>query len=153
MLGLEIRIEPDLREVEFSRPLGVSDPNADRETTYRELRARLEAVVRTAATTGQWTGVPGAEPSDLFRRRVVQIVDAIAARHPGERVAIFTHGGVVNVYMANLLGLEKDYFYPIFNASINLARIHPLEDRVARLLVTLNDAAHLLAEPDLLTER
>ncbi len=152
-LGLPILIEPDLREVEFNQPVGLSDPNADKLTTLRALRARLEYVVRMAATTGKWDSVAGAEESGHFRRRIVNIVDTIAERHSGERVAIFAHGGVINVYMAALLGLERDYFYPIYNTSISQARVHPTLEATARLLVSLNDVAHLLDEPGLLTER
>jgi broad specificity phosphatase PhoE len=150
--SLTIQIEPDLREVMFSEPIGLEDPNADKAATLAAMRTRLEYVVRVAATTGKWTAIPGAEDSALFRQRVVNIVDTIAARHPGERVAIFSHGGVVNVYMAALLGIEKDYFYPIYNASINVARVHPTFEATSRLLLGLNDAAHLIEE-GLLTER
>jgi len=152
-LKLTLKIEADLREVEFAQPLGLDDPGADKMATLLALRARLESVVRTAASTGRWDVVPGAEPGDKFRQRVVQIVDKIAGRHPGERVAIFAHGGVVNVYMAALLGLQKDYFYPIYNTSINVARVHPTIEATSRLLLSLNDVAHLMSEPGLLTER
>lgn len=151
--GLPLQIEPDLREVMFPRQGNLLEKAANKAAAIKALRSRLEMVVRVAATTGKWTGLPGTEESSLFRQRVVHIIDTIAGRHPGERVAIFAHGGVINVYVAALLGLEKDYFYPIYNASICVVRVQPTHDNTSRLLITLNDAAHLQAEPGLLTER
>lgn len=76
-----------------------------------------------------------------FRARVVSAVDAIIDRHPGQRVAVTCHGGVVNAYLAHILGLpvSPGFFYP------NYTSIH----RVAasrsghRSIVTVNETPHL----------
>lgn len=139
--GLEIQIEENIREV----ILGTEAPqlripaDADAATTAAALRARLDYIVSTAATTGYWSAIPGAEPSAKFRGRVVQAVDAIANRHPGQRVALFSHGGAINVYLAELLGIQRDFFFPIPNTSVNVVRVAGKQ----RVLISLNDVYHL----------
>lgn len=152
-LGLPIQIEADLREVILPGPATPPHLIPDLNEAVRVMRNHLHYVVSTAVATGRWDVVPGAEESEKFRQRVVQIIDAIARRHPGEQVAVFAHGGVINAYVANILNLNRDYFYPIYNAGINIVRVKLEGDTAVRLLVTLNDAAHLQSIPGLLTER
>ncbi len=142
-LGLEILIEENLREVRLGAvvPEMQIPNNADAETTAKALRARLDYIAATISRTGYWSAIPGSEPSDQFRQRVVTIVDEIAARHPGERVAIFSHGGAINVYFAEVLGIARDFFYPIPNTSVNVVRVAGNR----RYLLALNDVAHLRA--------
>jgi broad specificity phosphatase PhoE len=66
-------------------------------------------------------------------------IEAIIENHAGERVAVVSHAGAINAYIASLLGLERDYFFPAGNTSISVVRAR---DR-KRLVVTLNDIAHL----------
>ena len=81
------------------------------------------------------------ETPESFRARVVRAVDEIVDRHPGGRVAITCHGGVVNAYLAHVLGLpvSTGFFYP------NYTSIH----RVAasrsghRSIMTVNETSHL----------
>lgn len=139
--GLEIRIEEDIREV----ILGTEAPqlriptDADAAATAAALRARLDYIVATATKTGFWSAIPGAEPSETFRRRVVETVDTIASRHPGQRVAIFSHGGAINVYLAEMLGIQRDFFFPIPNTSVNVVRVAGKQ----RVLISINDVYHL----------
>lgn len=81
------------------------------------------------------------ETPATFRQRVVRAVDDIIDRHPGGRVAVTCHGGVVNAYLAHVLDLpvSTGFFYP------NYTSIH----RVAasrsghRSIMTVNETAHL----------
>jgi 2,3-bisphosphoglycerate-dependent phosphoglycerate mutase len=152
MLNLPIFIEEDLREVEFNSLEQVLPPDTPKDVLVSTLRERLFRSA-VAAAEGYWTLVEGAEDRQKFRGRVVKVVDEIARRHPGERVAVFAHGGTINVYMAELLGIDRDYFYPNYNTSINIARVLPHENGAERLLLCLNDAAHLFATPGLVLER
>jgi len=54
-------------------------------------------------------------------------------------VLIFTHGGVVNAYVAEVLGLDRDFFYPAANTSITLVRVSGKH----RVLYVLNDIGHI----------
>jgi probable phosphoglycerate mutase len=103
------------------------------------LQARQAEIVRLAGGTGHWDAIPDSEPSKEFRQRVVAGIDGIARQHQGERVLIFAHGGVINAYVAETLGLEKDFFFPAANTSISVVRANGAH----RVLYILNDLSHL----------
>jgi probable phosphoglycerate mutase len=77
-----------------------------------------------------------------FRSGVVAAVDQIVDDHPGQNVAVVCHGGVINVYVARVLGLDFEqpgFFYPNYT-SIN--RIVASRSGV-RSLLTLNETSFL----------
>lgn len=134
----EVIVEPGLREVKLHLDKGPK-PGDDLDATAGSLKERLGEVVRLIAERGKWSLIPGSEESAAFRTRVVAAVHEIAARHAGERIVLFTHGGFINAYFAEVLGLERDFFFPIQNTSVSVARW--LNDNVS--LVSLNETAHL----------
>lgn len=138
-LGLTPIIVDSLKEIRLGniRPLP-TDAN-DLEALYRALHKRQRDIVRVAGETGHWDAIPDSEPSQAFRRRVVAVLDEIANRHIGQRVIAFAHGGVVNAYAAETLGLERDFFFPAANTSITVIRV--AEKR--RVLYVLNDFGHI----------
>jgi len=139
-LGIQPIIVEDLKEIKLGtiRPLP-SDGN-DLEALYKALQERQIDIVRMAGEAGHWDVIPDSEPSKAFRRRVVEAFDQIARNHIGQRVLVFAHGGVVNAYAAEVLGLEKDFFYPAANTSITIARASGRH----RVLYVLNDLGHLM---------
>jgi broad specificity phosphatase PhoE len=54
-------------------------------------------------------------------------------------VIVFCHGGVINAYAAEVLGLEKDFFFPAANTSITVVRVAGKQ----RVLYVMNDIAHV----------
>ncbi len=52
--------------------------------------------------------VPGGEAYADFHQRVLATVSTIVHRHPGQRVAIFTHGGAVLALLRHLARLPLD---------------------------------------------
>jgi probable phosphoglycerate mutase len=92
-----------------------------------------------AVTTGKWSSIPGSEPSFALRARVTTTVDRLAGQYPGQRIAVVSHGGAINAYLAAILGIERDYFFPAANTSISVVRVQG--DR--HMLLTLNDIGHL----------
>jgi probable phosphoglycerate mutase len=87
------------------------------------------------------TGVDGVD-FDAFRCGVITAVDQIVDAHPGQNVAVVCHGGVINVYVAHVLGLDfaqPGFFYPNYT-SIN--RIVASRSGV-RSLLTLNETSFL----------
>ncbi|HEY7127022.1 MAG TPA: histidine phosphatase family protein [Ktedonobacterales bacterium] len=139
MQGLEVLIEPEIREIRLGQvgnglPKGVSP-----DEYAAALRARLDEIVRRVAATGYWSSIAGSEPSAEFRARVTAAIDGLAARHAGQRVALFSHGGVINTYLAVTLGLERDFFFPAVNTSIHVVRVKG----DTRVLLGLNDICHL----------
>jgi len=137
-LGLTIALDDDLREVELG-PIGANLASDDPAEVSKLLRRRLREIADIAVSGGRWSAIPGSEPTAHLRARVVGAVARIHQRHPGERVAIFSHGGAINAWFADLLGLERDYFFPAANTSVSVARV--LGER--RLLMALNDISHL----------
>jgi broad specificity phosphatase PhoE len=123
----------DLREIDFDRaamgPIGV------------DLSNRALELARRFATQASWDELPGFEPASGFRRRVFQGIEAITARHPGQRVVIVAHGGVINAYLSTLLSIPRDMFFLPEYTSITTVRVQ--DDLYA--LQGLNDYNHLLS--------
>jgi 2,3-bisphosphoglycerate-dependent phosphoglycerate mutase len=138
-LGLTPVIVPNIQEIRIGeiRPLP-ADPD-DLAALTKALQERQFDIVRIAGENGNWDAIENSEPSKEFRQRVVTAIDEIGGRHSGQRVLVFAHGGVINAYAADVLGLEKDFFFPCANTSITLVRA--ADNR--RVLFTMNDAAHV----------
>jgi 2,3-bisphosphoglycerate-dependent phosphoglycerate mutase len=142
-LAERLRLAPviveDLKEVRLGNVRPWPEDKTDLAALTAALQERQREIVRLAGSTGNWDAIPGSEPSKDFRRRVVEACDAIASRHIGQRVLIFAHGGVVNAYAAETLGLERDFFYPAANTSITVVRVAGKQ----RVLFILNDLGHI----------
>jgi broad specificity phosphatase PhoE len=138
-LGLPVTIEHNLREVELgpvgADAQGVTDPLA----LSKLLRQWMQQIAVIALRDGDWSKIPGSEPAAALRARILDVVTRIHAAHPGERVALFSHGGAINAFFATILDLKRDYFFPAANTSVSIARV--LGER--RLLMALNDISHL----------
>jgi probable phosphoglycerate mutase len=86
-----------------------------------------------------WHRAPGAESGSGFRARVRSAIDSILERHPDENLLVFAHGGVINAYVGELLGLTQEMFFLPENASLNSVDI----DGETRTVRFLNDVLHL----------
>ena len=155
-LGVEdveaIYVSPLRRALETARPLckvlgleavvseGVAefDRNSREYVPVEELRAtndpRWEKLLR-----GEWDGVD--EDPSLFKARVVATVEDMIARHPGGRVVVVCHGGVINQYLAHVLGIETHvgFFYPKYTSIHRVMAARSGE----RSIVSINEASHL----------
>ena len=155
-LGVEdveaIYVSPLRRAIETARPLskllgleavvseGVAefDRNSREYVPVEELRAtndpRWEKLLR-----GEWDGVD--EDPSLFKARVVETVEDMIARHPGGRVVVVCHGGVINQYLAHVLGIETHigFFYPKYTSIHRVMAARSGQ----RSIVSINEASHL----------
>lgn len=138
-LGLVAEIVPDLREIELGEPGPALPDGATPAEVAAHLRDRLRTIALRAAATGYWSSIPGSEPGPVFRARVAAAHDQLAARHPGGRIACFGHGGTINAYVATVLGLERDFCFPIANTAISVVRVKGAR----RVVLALNDVCHL----------
>lgn len=86
-----------------------------------------------------WHRAPGAEGGEGFRTRVRTAVDAIVDHHADENVLVFAHGGVINAYVGDLLGLRQEMFFLPENTSLNSVDV----DGETRTVRFLNDVLHL----------
>jgi 2,3-bisphosphoglycerate-dependent phosphoglycerate mutase len=133
-LGIDVAVNDGLMEY---------DARADFYIPVEELRETRDHHWR-AMIEGRWEELGGEDP-DMFQDRIVPCVDAIIGRFPGGRVAAVCHGGVINVYLAALLGLERHlWFEPGYTSISRVAAARTGE----RSVVTLNETAHLVATLD-----
>ena len=138
-LGVEVEVVDGLMEY---------DAQSDFYIPIEELRESRDHHW-AAMVEGRWDEL-GGEPPDRFRARIVPCVDAIIERFPGGTIAAVCHGGVINVYLAALLGLGRHlWFHPEYTSISRIAAARTGE----RSVVTLNETAHLVATRDAREER
>ncbi len=129
-LGLDPKADPDLREVHLGDWEG---------GLFRKMVATGDPVSLRMLAEERWDVIPGAEPSAEFTARIRGVLERLAGAHPGQRVAVFTHGGVIGEALAQATSSRPFAFTGADNASIS------------RLVVTAerwivrgyNDTAHL----------
>ncbi|MFZ1709317.1 MAG: histidine phosphatase family protein, partial [Anaerolineae bacterium] len=83
---------------------------------------------------------PGGESAMQFGLRLVRAVRAILSRHPGQTVAIFSHGGALATVLALLLENQGNRWpgYQMDNCGISEVVFEP-----APRLVRMNDVGHI----------
>jgi probable phosphoglycerate mutase len=87
----------------------------------------------------RWDVIPGAEPQRAFADRVRAGVQRIVAAHPDQRVAVFTHGGVIGQLLSEASGGRPFAFVGSDNGSISHLVAMPDRWVVRRF----NDTSHL----------
>lgn len=75
-----------------------------------------------------------------FRATVVDALEEIIASHPGQRVCVFCHGGVINVWTSHILGMEPRLFFEPGYTSVHR---YMCARSGQRNVVALNERAHL----------
>lgn len=126
-LGLEVVVDDDLAEW---------DRDADSYVPLEELKAEGDPRYQELID-GTWAGE---DDGAAFARRLIGAMDRIVAAHPGGDVAVVCHGGVINVYLAHLLGLaEAMFFHPGYTS---VSRVHASRNG-ARGLASINETGHL----------
>jgi probable phosphoglycerate mutase len=94
-----------------------------------------------ATIEGRWADVGGVDPQE-FQRRVVPAVEELIERFPGQRVVVVTHGGVLNVYLAHVVGTDRLlWFHPEYTSISRVVAARSGQ----RSIATLNETAHLTA--------
>lgn len=128
--GLEPIVEPDLREVHLGEWEG---------GLFRQKVAAGDPIAVELLEVGRWDVIPGAEAQEDLVVRVTEAIARIAAAHPDERVAVFSHGGIIGLLVALASGGEPFAFTGCDNGSIS--HLVVTEDRwVVR---GYNDTGHL----------
>jgi 2,3-bisphosphoglycerate-dependent phosphoglycerate mutase len=141
-LTMQATLVKAIQEVRHGNVLAIPEfkDGDDLEPLTQTLRQNQEEIIRLIGTNGSWDAISGSESSKGFRKRVVTAIDEIAQQHQSERVLVFAHAGTINAYAAEVLGLEKEFFFPCANTSITVVRASGQQ----RVLFVLNDMAHLL---------
>ncbi len=129
-LGLEPKVEPELREVYLGQWEGgllrkkVADGDPIAQRLYEEQR---------------WDVIPDGESADEFAARVRRGIERIAKAHPGELVVAVVHGGVIGQVMN--LAARTDGF--AFNGADNASISHLVVDPHRWIVRCYNDTSHL----------
>ncbi|NLF54218.1 MAG: histidine phosphatase family protein [Thauera phenolivorans] len=142
-LAREMIREPRLRERHYGCFQGL---------TYEEAALRHpHDYARHKARDPDFALPGGGESLIAFRHRIAAALAEIAARHAGERVAVVTHGGVLDIIHRFASGqpLEAARDFPIPNAALNWIEF---DDGRWRLL-SWADQAHLQFALDELPDR
>jgi probable phosphoglycerate mutase len=129
-LGLEPRVEPDLREVYLGEWEGVA---------FRKYVGEHHPTAVQMFLEQRWDVIPEAESNAAFASRVKAGLDRIVAAHPGQRVVVVVHGGVIGQALALATGASTFSFLGADNASISQIVAMPAPWVVRRF----NDTAHL----------
>lgn len=75
-----------------------------------------------------------------FSNTVISTLEAIVQSHPGKRVVVTCHGGVINVWTAHVIGFSPRMFFNPDYTSINRYQCASSGERT---VITLNEAVHL----------
>jgi len=129
-LAIEPIVEADLREV-F---LGEWEGGA-----FRKYVSEGHPTALRMMTERRWDVIPGAESNEAFAARVRAGFERIIAAHPGQRVVVVVHGGVIGQMMSLTTGSPTFTFIGADNASIS--QVVAMGDRWA--VRRFNDTAHL----------
>jgi 2,3-bisphosphoglycerate-dependent phosphoglycerate mutase len=131
-LGLTPGIDASVRERDYGLFEGMNP---------EEIAERFpEAYAHWQTRDPEFRPGPG-ESQQMFHDRVVTALRAIASKHPGERVVVVAHGGVLDNARrhAQSLPLQHKRDYLLLNASVN---VFAFEQAGARM-VHWGDVAHL----------
>jgi 2,3-bisphosphoglycerate-dependent phosphoglycerate mutase len=130
---LELRVEPDLREVHLGEYEG---------GLLRLRGAEGDPLVREVYQRERWDVLPGAEAWEDFQDRCVRAIERIAAAHAGERVVVVVHGGVISTVLAHVTRSRNFAFVTADNTSVSeIVHLAPPIDRW--ILRRFNDVSHL----------
>ena len=134
-LNMPLKIDARLNEYDIGAFTGLTD---------REVAAQYPDIWARWEMDALWVPVPGEEGIYAFLDRITRAMDEIIAAHPGgAEVVVVTHGGVMALYLGDLIGLNPRLRMPwkIDNASISIVEPEGARPRIVRL----NDVGHLSA--------
>ena len=129
-LGLVPKVERQLREVGLGEWEG---------GLYRRRMAENGPLVQRMLADERWDVIPGAEPAQEFADRVRGAIERLAAGHPGQRLVVFSHGGVIGQILALASGARLFAFVGADNGSVS----HLVVNGTQWVVRGFNDTAHL----------
>lgn len=133
--GLTPLVEPDLREVYLGDWEGVE---------FHQRIAQDDPLTRRMGDEQRWDILPGAEPVEALHKRVRLAIERIAAAHRDERVAVFTHGGI----LATIVKLATNCAPFAFLGADNGSLTHMVVTDERWIVRRFNDTGHLHTDLD-----
>jgi probable phosphoglycerate mutase len=88
---------------------------------------------------GEWQS--DSDTIESFRNRVISSFEQLISQHPSQRIVVTCHGGVINQFLAHILGIstERGFFYPQYTS---IHRVVAAQSGL-RSVGSLNEVAHL----------
>ncbi|WP_221088426.1 histidine phosphatase family protein [Deinococcus aquaedulcis] len=124
---------PGLREIDVGELSGL---------VITEIRARYPSYLQALSTEPWSTRRPGGESMEDLYARSGAAFGALRASHPGGRVLVFTHGGVVRVAVGLALGgVPANAWARLSVSNTSITRV--LLGEGSGMLLGFNDDAHL----------
>jgi len=125
--GIEIKIEPGVAEF---------DNQSSTYVPMEELRAKYYDL---------WLDLVSGGFEKLFnlkdfRKTALDSLEKIIQQNSGKRVAVVCHGGIINIWAAHVLGIDKFLFFAPEYTSINRFLA---SGKGQRSVASLNETAHL----------
>jgi len=128
-------------DVELVQGLSEFDADADSYIPIEELRQTRDPRF-FALVEGRWDELGSSVDPNAFADLVFTTIEGVIDRFPGRRVAVVCHGGVINLYLGRILGVERHlWFEPAYTS---ISRVAASRDG-HRTIVSLNETAHLEA--------
>ncbi|MFC3609366.1 histidine phosphatase family protein [Stutzerimonas tarimensis] len=113
--GLELQLEPDLRELDFGAWEG--------RTAGELMNSDAEALGRFWHDPYGFTP-PGAEPVAHFEARVLGALHRLIDRHAKAHLLVVTHAGVMRLLLAQARGLPREQLLQVEVAHAGLFTLH-----------------------------
>ncbi|GAP62180.1 probable phosphoglycerate mutase [Ardenticatena maritima] len=142
-LGLEPHPDSRLREGDLGAWTG---------KTFEEVRRAFpEECAYIQRTNDPHHPRGGGESYVQMQTRIVAAINEYAARHPGERILVVSHGGVLRTYLAHVLHLPLEHAWRLHLGNTGISRVvfktrPSTAGMTPGMLMCLNDMAHL--EPE-----
>ncbi len=135
-LGLELHLEPSLRERNFGSCEG---------KTIDEVMAGDALIAQGLSARRPDFVLPGGESLLQHRARIEACFARLAACHAGQVIVVVSHGGVLDLVFRRACGvaIEKPRDFPLPNASVNWLTI----DSGCWQLESWGETAHLEGIP------
>ena len=129
--GLEIISEDDFREIHFGEWEG---------KTVTELTEKYGESYTNFIREPHKYGFPGEGSVENVINRIKPGIDKLIAEDEGN-VLIVSHGGIIRLMIMYIMGLDSSWFTKMWINNTGVSIVEIKNDR--RLLLTLNDSAHL----------
>jgi len=141
-MALNLRIERDrrLREIDIGTWAGLNH-----EQIATKFPSEWAAWQGRDATMRRGGGESYQDAHDRFAPALLDI----AQRHPGGRILVVTHGGVLRAYLAGLMGLPLGRIWHLSIGNTSLTRVRPFELVIGGItphqgrILTMNDCTHV----------
>jgi probable phosphomutase (TIGR03848 family) len=129
-LGLDMRLCEEAIELGFGEWTGRRFAELDADAEWRRFNSWRS-----------FTRAPSGELMPEVQTRIVRAIEGIRADHPGEVVALFSHGDVIRAAVAYFAGVPLDLFQRIEIRPASISTLRFSDDSV--LILGVNDTGEL----------